>query len=178
MPLDQNIRRQLEDVRKDFLSILYSTAKYKVRFATIKDNSSKTQFEKIDKVKTWVRRYSKTYWIMRGANNGTHWHIIMILKDVKKKITPIKGVHFNIKSVKSMATSKCSYLMKYMSLFDACSKLEVCEEIRKIVKRESPTCVRFARDTEDYDRLTGYMIKNAEENDSASYIYEISAMSK
>lgn len=178
MPLDRNILKQLEDVRKDFLSVLGSTAKYKVRFVTIRDNVRGTQFEKIDKVKTWVRRYAKTYWIMRGAQNGIHWHIIMVLNDIKKKITPIKGVHFNIKSVKGMTMNKCKYLMKYLSLPDACSKLEICEELRKVVKRESPACVHFTRDIEDYARLCWYMIKNAEENHNTSYVYEISAMAK
>lgn len=89
---------KIPHVVSTFLKIPYR----KIYFITIKDNSRK-KFQKMDQVKTWVRRYSDLYCIVRGLENGIHFHILMSTDS--KKILPVKGVHFHIENVKSGAVN-------------------------------------------------------------------------
>lgn len=67
-------------------------------FITIKDNSKKTKWMKIGKVNDWIRRYSTTYYIVRGTEGGTHFHLLAGIKP-NHQPKPQKGIHFHFKSL-------------------------------------------------------------------------------
>lgn len=68
----------------------------RLAFITIKDNTQKTKWCEISKVRTWMRRYSDHYIIIRGQKGGTHFHILAGIKP-NARIKPQKGIHFHIK---------------------------------------------------------------------------------
>jgi len=79
-------------------SIIYSLLKYpysRLYFITIKDNSQQWD---INKVNSWVRRYSNNYYIVKGKKNGDHFHLICG-QEKNKKFVPTKSKHFYIKNL-------------------------------------------------------------------------------
>lgn len=76
-------------------SLILSLSEYplsRILFITIKDNKQKW---KIGKVNDWIRRYSDVYHIVKGTENGEHYHLIAGIKP-NKNVVPVKGIHFHI----------------------------------------------------------------------------------
>ena len=72
----------------------------RLMFITIKDNTQKSKWTSIGKVNDWIRRYSTTYYIVRGTQGGSHFHL---LAGVKPNVTFRfqKGIHFYVKDLAS-----------------------------------------------------------------------------
>lgn len=67
-------------------------------FITIRDPKGTSRFDTISKVRTWVRRYSNCYMIVRSPSGGLHYHVLAGIEP-HKKICPIKGIHFHFFSL-------------------------------------------------------------------------------
>lgn len=104
-------------------------------FITIKDNTQSDRWTKLGKVSDWLRRYYKTYIVVKGTANGIHFHALAGGR-TNKRITYQKGVHFHTKNLHTQTTD-----IHYDPL------LERLESIDKTIyyRRE-----RFNRLTEEY----------------------------
>lgn len=156
-------------------------------FITIKDNSQKTRWVQIGKINDWIRKYSTTYAIVRGTENGTHFHILAGLKD-DKPMRFQKGIHFHVKYLtkktgsftrddqqwalegKDMADSiraKNIIHTQYNLTDDQQMALQgICDEIRKINDRKVARASRvksLTRKEKDIQDVIDYLHKNLNE---------------
>lgn len=74
------------------LDALAKTSNQNIAFITVKDNAQSVLWTKLGKVNDWIRKYSKHYWIVRGTQGGTHFHILAI---IHKPIVCIRKIHFH-----------------------------------------------------------------------------------
>lgn len=72
----------------------------RIVFITIRCPQQVGPWTKIGKVNDWIRRYSSCYFIVKGVESGTHFHLIAGLKPDHSAIKPVKGIHFHIKDLK------------------------------------------------------------------------------
>lgn len=156
-------------------------------FVTIKDNSQKTKWIKIGKVNDWIRRYSKTYFIVKGTNGGIHFHLIAGIES-NKTVKPQKGIHFHIRNigiVKSLLTGEEIVELSTSARQSAYYKSEKFEELTSDVDIEcqciisqitamikshwhkvslrSKTKLRKLKVSDNVDRAINYLLKNLEE---------------
>jgi len=85
-------------------------------FITIKDNRKEPKITTVDQVKTWCRRYSDNYAIVRGLENGIHFHILI---ETTKNMKPIRGIHFHIQNVKSGYVRSYYFANNFQGNFDS-----------------------------------------------------------
>lgn len=80
----------------------------RLMFITIRDPTQKSKWCEISKVRSWIRRYSTDYVIVRGLVGGIHYHILAgILPN--KTVKCQKGIHFNIKSLSDPKSTTVCY---------------------------------------------------------------------
>lgn len=68
----------------------------RLAFVTIRDPTQKTKWCEISKIRTWCRRYSNAYIIVRGLKGGVHFHILLGIEP-NRNVRCQKGIHFHIK---------------------------------------------------------------------------------
>lgn len=68
----------------------------RLAFITIRCPTQKSKWTKISTIRTWIRRYSDNYIIVRGAEGGIHFHLLAGI-EIYRKVKPQKGIHFHIK---------------------------------------------------------------------------------
>jgi hypothetical protein len=68
----------------------------RLAFITIRDGTQSSKWCEISKIRSWIRRYSKDYIIVKGIVGGIHFHL---LAGISRNCTlkPQKGIHFHIK---------------------------------------------------------------------------------
>lgn len=86
----------LQEEKEDTINNLLKYPFSRLAFITIRDPSQKTKWTEMSKIRTWIRRYSDDYVIVRGMSGGIHFHLLAGIK-INKTIKPQKGIHFHIK---------------------------------------------------------------------------------
>lgn len=82
--------------REELISMMVRYPRKRLCFFTIKDNSHQTVWNKLGKCSDWIRRYSNIYYLVRGTNNGIHFHGLAVIKDDCKQLRFPKGIHFDV----------------------------------------------------------------------------------
>jgi len=83
----------------DFINSLVGQAKKNVLFITVRCPTQKSKWMTIGKVSDWARRYSKSYWIVKGGTGGTHFHLMLLLSPKAPQIRYPKGIHFRVSPI-------------------------------------------------------------------------------
>lgn len=163
----------------------------RIIFATIKDNSQSdnSRWMQIGKINDWIRRYSSTYFIVKGTHGGVHFHLIAGLKKNARPM-PKKGIHFCIinladkigRGILTREEVDCAregrerYALYQNQLFDKLTlslteyQSSIISKIVLMIKtyhRNKATRVkaktRRVKVADNIDRIVSYLIKNLEE---------------
>lgn len=108
----------------------------RLAFITIRDPTQQSKWCEISKIRTWCRRYSTDYIIVRGIKGGIHFHILIGLR-VGCNPKCQKGIHFHIKLLNDDCKSEI--------LFDS------PEDVQDRLKREYYRHEKFEELTMDED---------------------------
>lgn len=195
--------RSDSDSLREPLSIVHSEEfetklrKYPLKrlfFITIRCPTQKSRWIKIGKVNDWIRRYSKTYFIVKGIEGGVHFHLLAGIEK-KKVLKPQKGIHFYIKPLASkseisvdykqleedtrkaryMAASKRDELMLSASIDCQCVVSQISAMIKSYWLRQrakASSARRKAQVVDAIDSVINYLYKNLSENGDDPTIYE------
>lgn len=160
-------------------------------FITIKDNSQKTRWTKIGKVNDWVRRYSKLYWIVKGTNGGTHFHVIASIEK-GKRLRYCKGIHMHVRPLSDkkpfdMTREEIDEINQAKDTIDYLIKLrseiysnDICVKISKMIKKywlkkqvTKKGIIAKQNKNDNIGRVYDYMLRNYNEpRDNAHREYD------
>lgn len=186
-PLQGLIRtpRILNELIPQFAAILYKKARKRIYFITIKDNSkNNTKWKSIGKINDWIRKYSPLYYVVRGTQGGSHFHLLAVIEDIKK-VRYQKGIHFDVKSLtkeqvgidfRELAEGKAKsehYIeQNYIKItIELSSEKEkhistICEMIKRYFRLKKEKANRLKNKSKkqcEIDRIISYMMKNLQE---------------
>lgn len=93
----------------DFITKLSKFPQKRILFFTVKDNTHSTKWDTIGKINDWIRRYSDLYIIVRGMEDGVHFHG---LAGIKINNTPKcqKGIHMCLKTINDTKKADIDYI--------------------------------------------------------------------
>lgn len=87
---------ELEDYfSQDYVQKLMTYPRSRIAFITIRCPQQVLPWIKLSKATDWMRRYSKTFYAVRGTKGGFHIHILAGIEK-QKTLVPKKGIHFDI----------------------------------------------------------------------------------
>lgn len=167
----------LNKIHKNFLKLPIG----KLVFITIKDNSQRSVWCKIDKVRKWLSKFSDHYFIVRGRVNGFHFHVLALKKHTNIRL--FKGIHMRFDPV-SVVKRESSYdFNEPYHESHPCSVdyrwgvniMEVNQEIRmkfgglksslpSRIKAKAYRQLRKLRINDDVGRILNYLVKNINES--------------
>lgn len=132
--------RPLEESVERFKVAVRAAAVTSVFFVTVKDNRKDTRWSKIGKVSDWMRKYSDTYYLVRGVSGGIHFHAVCVLKQ-GCVIRYQKGIHMN---VRPLSDRKCDLTREEVEEMKIGK--EKCEHFRelRIMRIGDPNCAIIA----------------------------------
>lgn len=163
--------------------------KSRVVFITIKDNTADpiSKWKKIGKINDWIRRYAEKYAIVRGMNNGIHFHLIAGLK-TNTTLRVQKGIHFDIQYLNKkepnpipsdwneiaqgadlseyIIQEKFEFLSYSLAIWQQELLKKLCISVRKYhanKRTKVQNQVRKKQNRTAIDRILNYMIKNLDE---------------
>lgn len=119
----------------------------RILFITIRDPKQSERWCKIGKANDWIRRYSTCYFIVKGTNGGTHFHMLAGIEKNRKPI-PVKGIHFHIVDLKRKQET-----LTIPDIQEVERGKFIAETIRnkQIIRMEIPfTCLKIAQMIKSY----------------------------
>lgn len=171
----------------NFIKKLKRYPRSRIVFVTVKDNSQNGVWTRIGKINDWIRRYSSVYFIVKGTNGGTHFHLIAGIKP-NANLVPKKGIHFRIinlsagvsrltmDEVADARESRERYDIYKNSVFErltleesvecTCIISQIVAMIKKhyqLKRQRSKATTRRLKVSDDIDRIILYLLKNLEE---------------
>jgi len=156
-------------------------------FITIRDPH---QTWKLDKVRSWVRRYSDIYVIVSSPVGGTHFHILLGAK-THSVLTAVKGIHFDIKPIQARKTiifderweadeeRKEAHLHReyVLSLFPLDEQSEMRssilrqEKLNRSQRAKARTAIRLTEAEQRVESVITYLQKNVMENPEGPILF-------